>query len=551
VREHVSRAAAEEARTDPTRRRGFRVARALLLVMATVAVFAPWIANDEAYVLVAVDRGAYASAHRTLTPITRAIVEATASADLETVEVEAVAARLRVVTLERYLARTLREPCLDYRASLDALVRTLRRGKDASMPASGLEQALSRIRAELGPEQVELAREGFVPAVSFPLLRTLSMTEVLLSIVWSALLVFGTRSRWSARRRLIWITVGVLLGTTVAVGWRVTRIEQPVLTTSGTKRGLTEGEIDASFVLFPPLAMGYAETHLDESFRPPTWTRASRMTEGGRYVSGARAHQADATGFVPPATPVEVRRAEPGLNAATRHLFGTDGAGRDVLARVVWGGRASLAVGFLSAVLLTLLGTAVGAVAGTFGGRVDFVLSRTIEIVIAFPAFFLVLVVMALVDPDVVPPVLGLVAVIALVGWTGVARLVRAEFLRLREADFVLAARALGFSTTRIVFVHMLPSALGPVLVAFAFAFASGIFVESTISFLGFGIDRPTPSWGALIAESSSPRTWWLQLFPGLAILVTVVCVHVVGEGWRGAYDPRGRDEARELRAGT
>jgi peptide/nickel transport system permease protein len=230
---------------------------------------------------------------------------------------------------------------------------------------------------------------------------------------------------------------------------------------------------------------------------------------------------------------------EAALDAPTRHLLGTDGSGRDVASRLLWGGRVSLTVGFLSALCLTLLGTAIGAVAGWAGGLTDLVVSRAIEVVAAFPAFFLVLAAMAFLDRDVVSPVLGLVAVIALVNWTAVARLVRAELLRLSGADFVLALESLGFSRGRILVRHVLPQALAPVWVAFAFAAAGGVLVESTISFLGFGVARPTASWGALIAESASPERWWLSVFPGLAILATVSSTHLVAQGLARALDPR------------
>lgn len=535
-----------EARARPRASLVERAARWLLLTIATLAVFAPFLANDEPYVLVAVDRGAYASSYRTLRPITAALVEAaTTERALEVVDEEGGAARLRIATLERYLVPRLHRAGADYLAALDELERAVLGDEAAaSQAATRLEEAGARLRDELEPERVA-REEAFLAAVSSPLLRSLSWGEITLALGWCGLLVSLSRPRWTWRRRATVTLAGLALSAVVALVVTSPSLQRPRLSSLATKAALTEGTIEASLALFPPLSMGYAETHLAESYRPPTWLRSSHMTEEGEYVdlgagpSGREGtgERADAGGIErPPAVPVEVRRGEPGLNSGLRHPFGTDAAGRDVLARVVWGGRASLTVGFLSAVLLTLLGTAVGALAGTFGGRVDFLLSRGVEVMIAFPAYFLVLAVMSLVDPDVVPPIVGLVVVIALTSWTGIARLVRAEFLRLREADFVLAARALGYSTPRIVLQHILPNAFGPVLVAFAFAFAGGIFVESTISFLGFGIDRPTPSWGALIAESSSPATWWLQVFPGLAILTTVVCVHAVGGGWRRAY---------------
>ena len=146
------------------------------------------------------------------------------------------------------------------------------------------------------------------------------------------------------------------------------------------------------------------------------------------------------------------------------------------------------------------------------------------------------------------PPVLSIALVIALVGWPSVARLVRAEFLRLREADFVLAARALGCSPARAILAHVLPNAIGPALVAASFAVGAGALVEAALSYLGLGVQSPIPSWGALVNESHAPSHWWLQLFPGLAILVSVVCYNLVGEALREALDPRLLDRAEVRR---
>jgi peptide/nickel transport system permease protein len=222
-----------------------------------------------------------------------------------------------------------------------------------------------------------------------------------------------------------------------------------------------------------------------------------------------------------------------------RHPLGTDRLGRDVLVRLLWGGRASLAAAVASAALLLSVGVAVGALAGFHGGRVDLVLSRVIEVFQCFPTFLLIVTAVALIPEQSLPPLLALVLVIALVNWTGVARLVRAEFLRARELDYVAAARALGFSTPRIVFGHVLPNVLGPVQVAAAFALGSGVLIESGVSFLGFGVRHPVPSWGSLLSESRTLEHWWLVCFPGLAIFAAVLGTHVLGETLREALEPR------------
>jgi peptide/nickel transport system permease protein len=167
------------------------------------------------------------------------------------------------------------------------------------------------------------------------------------------------------------------------------------------------------------------------------------------------------------------------------------------------------------------------------------VILRTIEIVASFPAFFLVLCALFFIDPEIVPPLAAVALVIALVGWTSVARLVRAECMRLRELEFVHAARALGLSPARILARHVLPNTLTPVLVALAFAASAGILTESALSFLGFGVQAPVPSWGSLVNDSKSADHWWIWLFPGLCIFATVVAYNLLGEALRDALDPK------------
>ena len=296
----------------------------------------------------------------------------------------------------------------------------------------------------------------------------------------------------------------------------------------------------ATSPVFPPIRLGFAETRLAESFRPPTWLASSKMSETGAYVrEGGEPSPDPVTGFVPARSPVEVRAGEPARNSPWRHPLGCDGLGRDLLVRLLYGARVSLSVGLLSAAALFVIGAGVGVLAGYFGGWVDLLLSRGIEVVLCFPAFFLVLLVLATTDPDALPPVLASSLVIAIVGWPSVARLVRAEVLALREAEFIVAARALGTSPARVLLVHVLPNAVGPAIVAASFAIGSGALVEAALSWLGFGVRVPFPSWGSLVSESKSAEHWWLQLFPGLAILVSVACYNLVGDAVREALDPR------------
>jgi peptide/nickel transport system permease protein len=364
----------------------------------------------------------------------------------------------------------------------------------------------------------------------WPLFESLSRLEVFLIVLWFltlAALLFGRR-RWILAVALL---VALVFG---AAPGRAT------LAPSDWKERIAAGEFEAQSAVFPPIAFGFAETNLAESYRPPTWLASAEISDAGAYVRGPRAPVPDpVTGVVQAPSPVPVRAGEPARNSAWRHPLGADSLGRDVLARLLYGARVSLAVGLLSAAALFALGVLVGAAAGYFGGWVDLLLSRGIEVVLCFPAFFLVLLVLASVDPRVLPPAVSIAFVIALVGWPSVARLVRAELLRLRDADFVVAARALGASPLRALVAHVLPNALGPAIVAASFAVGGGALVEAALSYLGFGVQVPIPSWGSLAREPHHAGHWWLQLFPGLAILVSVAGYNLVGEAVREALDPR------------
>jgi peptide/nickel transport system permease protein len=246
--------------------------------------------------------------------------------------------------------------------------------------------------------------------------------------------------------------------------------------------------------------------------------------------------------FAPQLAPMNPYTSDPTAFQAppsAHHLLGTDLIGRDVLSRLIYASRISLSVGIVSSGLFVVIGTVLGSVAGFYGGAVDVAIMRFTDMVLSFPALMLILVAVSVVGPSLY----NVMAVIGLLGWPTVCRLVRSSFLSLREQDFVEAARAAGASNLSLMFRHILPNAIGPVLVAGTFGAAGAILTEAALSFLGLGVQPPIASWGNMLNDAQSMTVLhtmpWLWVPPGVMIIIAVLAINFVGDGIRDALDPR------------
>jgi peptide/nickel transport system permease protein len=252
--------------------------------------------------------------------------------------------------------------------------------------------------------------------------------------------------------------------------------------------------------------------------------------------------------YITPYDPEKIQLTRMLEPPSAEHIMGTDELGRDLLTRILYGGRVSLSIGIMAMGLAVIVGAAVGGLAGFYGGWVDNILMRFTDMMLAFPQLF-VLIILALALRDLpiealrgtaFASIFSIVLVIAVLAWMQVARLVRASFLSLKEKEFTEAARCLGVSNLRIMLRHLLPNALSPIIVAATFRVATSIITESGLSYLGFGVQPPTPTWGNMLknAQEQMTRAPWTALFPGLMIFVTVIAINFIGDGLRDALDP-------------
>ncbi|MDP7035964.1 MAG: ABC transporter permease [Planctomycetota bacterium] len=330
-----------------------------------------------------------------------------------------------------------------------------------------------------------------------------------LAVLWGGWRLSAGNADWPRGRVVVWWGVGFLgVVTTLALLTRIGPLTP-------------QSELERSFVLekgvFPPIPYSFRTRDADFVSEGPGVEVTTIDQEGNEII------------LVNP------------------HWLGTDAGGRDVAARLLYGARVALTIGFIGVAIYVAIGVLIGACAGYFGGWVDILISRLVEIMITFPSFFLILVLVGVLreheDLRNVPKIFVIMFVIGFTSWTGVARLIRGEFLKFRGREFVLAARALGLSNARIILRHILPNAIAPALVSATFGVAGAILTESGLSFLGVGIDAPAASWGQMVKVGYENYEWWWILWPSTAmIFLTVTAYNILGEGLRDALDPHLRE---------
>lgn len=495
----------------------------LLVLLAAACIYAPFLANDRPIAYLGYNRGEYERSRQTVRALVGQLIAPPVDESGKPIPVDEAGHRQ---SIRDRLATMQDQVVPDDAARIREFAESFSQAVAAEpVDAAELERLRTALR-DLSARDVEFSMRWRFPVAA-------SLDGVDLGFMTLALLFFTAplwrivlRRRYGhGNPRVNRISLAVILSLPLLAGlaWRLAVPERTDLTQykEGVLASADESLVERASaiyeaVLWPPIPYGVDENILEEKLSPPAWWW------------GEEQHAEEDESVAPYPN---------GLPSRPPHLLGTDALGRDIGCRMVWGGRISLAVGVVAVSIYVVIGILVGAVAGYFRGGVDMVISRIIEIVICFPSFFLILAIVAFVGPGM----FNIMVVIGLTSWTGVARLVRAEFLRLGEQEFVLAGRALGYSAPRIIFRHVLPNAMAPVLVSATFGVAGAILIESGLSFLGLGITVPTPSWGSILSDGRAQifSAEWIILFPGLAIFLTITFYNLVGEAFRDAADPR------------
>lgn len=480
----------------------------LICSLVLISIFAPFLANGKPLWYRGYNRFLYQDAYRTLSILTSRFGDKQSSPDSAPTENKGSES---AATFEVDFPKAMRTQVGIMRTSLSAdLGNTLGQQVEEllSSPEASRTSSAAAFRKSLR-ETFESRKIQFVSTTSFPVLESLIWADIFFMVLAIILLLLPIWNRFlpksrtiSGKSRAAALRFAILFGLPAlsALSWWLA-VPERLDRTSYNKGVLSSAEksvVESAPVVFEsvvraPIPFDLDANDLDRKYSPPS----------------------------------------------REHLLGTDDVGRDVMSRMIWGGRVSLAVGLVAVSINVIIGVIVGAIAGYFRGIADLVISRIIEVVICFPSFFLILTIVAFIGPSI----FNIMVVLGLIGWTTIAQLVRGEFLRLGEQEFILAARALGFSPLRIIFLHVLPNAMAPVLVSATFGIAGAILTESALSFLGLGITVPRPSWGGILASGREAIRLapWLIYFPGLIIFLTITSYNLVGETLRDAADPRMR----------
>lgn len=471
----------------------------VILVLIVVSTFAPFLANDRPIWYSGVNRSEYNESRRTIGVVMRDLINKADTSRLHAIPVHV---ERMGWSLEADKAEELR--------AMEAEIADLSATANQPDVKAKLREIRTKFRREFDQDNLRLVSQSRSPVIDS--LNGLDLAFMLFNVV---LLSFPLW-RWQLRRMelrsqtISWATFGILAVLPITAGLVMYAFDTESIDQTDYKEGMLAEDSDGTesvmyeSIIWPPIRYGLDENNLDKKYVRPLEYSSDGQEGVGRWDHA--------------------------------HYLGTDGLGRDLLCRMIWGGRVSLSVGVVAVSIYVTIGIIIGSIAGYFRGWTDLFVSRIVEIVICFPTFFLILTIIAFLGPSI----FNIMIVIGLIGWTGVARLVRGEFLRLGEQEFVLAGRSLGYSSLRIIFRHILPNAMGPVLVSATFGIAGAILTESALSFLGMGITVPKPSWGGILnAGRGAHFAPWITYFPGIAIFVTITAYNLVGETLRDAADPR------------